>query len=203
MRFILPGATTRLARSGASILVVIACAGIMPAQAASRKVDYNLNAKIEAICAVGQQVAPMTLTTTVDKNGKLDPALVNRSFVVDGMLCSGPSQITVSATSLRLSLPRNELPTGQSQTVNFITSATGWTSNPATVTTRDSTPLGSLEVYAGVPQVQYNAKSGGITIHVSGFAVVTEKAANGRGTPAKPVDGNYAATITISLTPKS
>ena len=203
MRSILPGATARLARFRAPGLFVLACAGAIPAQAASQKAEYKLNARIEAICTIGAQVAPMTLTTTVDKNGKLDPALVNRSFVVEGMLCSGPSQITVSATSLRLTLPRNELPTGQSQTVNFITSATGWTSNPATVTTRDTHPLGSLEVYAGVPQVQYNAKSGGITIHVSSFAVVTEKAANGHGAPAKPVDGNYVATITISLTPKS
>ena len=192
-----------MARFGAPILFVFACAWVFPAQAASRNADYKVNAKVDAICSVGTQVAPMTLTTTVDKNGKLDPALVNRSFVVDGMLCSGPSQITVSATSLRLTLPRNDLPTGQSQTVNFITSATGWTSNPATVTTRDTSPLGSLEVYAGVPQIQYDAKSGGITIHVSGFAVVTEKTANGRSAPAKPVDGNYVATITISLTPKS
>lgn len=203
MRLDLPGATNGLARFGAPILFVFACAWGSPAQAASRNAEYKVNAKVDAICSVGTQVAPMTLTTTVDKNGKLDPALVNRSFVVDGMLCSGPSQITVSATSLRLTLPRNDLPTGQSQTVNFITSATGWTSNPATVTTRDTSPLGSLEVYAGVPQIQYDAKSGGITIHVSGFAVVAEKTANGRSAPAKPVDGNYVATITISLTPKS
>lgn len=192
-----------MARIGASILVIMACANTSIAQAAPGQADYQTRARVEAICSITSQLPPMILTATVDKNGKLDPTLVNTSFKIDGMICTSPSQIVVSATSLRLTVPRLVLPTGQSQTINFIAKATGWTANPATVTTRDNDRIGSLEVFTGVPQVQYNAKAGAITINVQSFSVVTEKAANGKAAPAKPVDGNYAATITISLTPKN
>lgn len=192
-----------MARASAVIPVVMACAWPIHAQAAPGQAEYQTKARIEAICSVSGQIPPMTLTTTVDRNGKIDPALVNASFQIDGMMCTAPSQLVISATSLRLTRPRLVLPAGQSQTINFIAKATGWTANPATVTTRDANPIGTLEVFAGVPQVQYNAKAGGITIHVENFTVATEKAPNGNGAPAKPVDGNYAATITVSLTPKN
>lgn len=191
-----------MVRLRAPILAVLACACASHAQAAPGQAQYLTQAKVDAICAVSTQMAPMSLSTVVDKNGKLDPALVNTSFAIDGILCSGPSQITVSATSLRSTRPAIVLPPGHSQTVNYIATATGWTANPATVTTRDARPLGSLEVFTGVPQVQYNAKTGSIVIHVGNFAVVTDKAPNGNGAPAKLVDGNYAATITVSLSPK-
>ncbi|MCW1401908.1 hypothetical protein OKA06_06050 [Novosphingobium sp. MW5] len=192
-----------MTRLGAAILVASACAYASDAQAAPGQADYQTRARVEAQCSITTQIPPMTLTATIDKNGKLDPSLVNTSFRIDGMICTAPSQIVISATSLRLTRPQLVLPAGQSQTINFIAKATGWSANPATVTTRDTSPIGSLEVYAGVPQVQYNARSGGITINVQNFAVVTEKAPNGNGAPAKPVSGNYAATITISLTPKN
>jgi hypothetical protein len=203
MPSILPGVTTGTVRRRAPVLVVMACACISHAQAAPVKAEYQARAQVDAICSVASQIAPLSLTTTVDKNGKLDPGLVNTSFNLEGLICTGPSEITVSATSLRLTQPNTVLPPGQSQTVNFIATATGWTSIPATVTTRDFTRIGSMEIYAGVPQVQYFAKAGGITVHVGNFVVVTEKAGNGNGPRAKPVDGNYAATITISLSPRS
>ncbi|MFM6932028.1 MAG: hypothetical protein ACKOUT_07275 [Novosphingobium sp.] len=203
MLSILPGATAGMARFCAAIPTVMACAWSIHAQAAPGQADYQTKARVEAHCSVSMQIPPMTLMTTVDRNGKIDPALVNTSFTIDGMMCTAPSQILVSATSLRLTRPRLVLPNGQSQTINFIAKATGWTANPATVTTRDTNPMGSLEVFTGVPQVQYNAKAGGITIHVENFSVATEKASNGNGAPAKPVDGSYAATIIISLTPKN
>jgi hypothetical protein len=184
----------------APLSALVACVCAFPAQAAPGEATFPVTADVQPSCSLGSQLPPLYLTTTVDKDGKLDPALVNKSLTVRGMICSGPSRITVSATSLRATSPQKTLPPGKSQSINFIATATGWTAIPATVTTLDAAPAGSREMFEGVPQVQYDARYGEIMIHFSGFIVAAEKAANGRS-EAQPINGNYTATIKVSLGP--
>jgi hypothetical protein len=192
----------------ASISAIAACLYAFPVQAAPGEAEFPVTAKVQSSCSLGPQAPPLYLTTTVDSDGKLDPALVNKSLTFEGMICSGPSQITVSATSLRATSPQEDLPPGKSQTINFIATATGWTAIPATVTTLDSSPEGSREMFEGSPQVQYSARYGAIVIHFSGFTVASGKSegddaetvADGRS-QAQAINGNYSATIKVSLGP--
>lgn len=160
-----------------------------------------MSAQVPASCTLGPQLPPLYLTTTVDKDGKIDPALVNKTLHSDVLVCTGSSQITLSATSLRLTSPAKALPPGESQTINFIASMSGWGNDDATVTTLDASRVGSLELFEGVPQVQLEPRAASVVIHFSGFAIAAEKDKQGRPASAKLAHGSYAATIKVSLRP--
>jgi hypothetical protein len=115
------------------------------------------------------------------------------------VVCDAPSLIALKATALRITVPKSSLPSGQSQTANFTATATGWSSSTASVTTAQTNPLGSTALYTGASQAQNAAKVGTITVTVNNFTTVVGPNGNGW----KLIDGAYAATITVSLTPSS
>lgn len=175
-----------------------ACAGAMPAQAAPSSATVPLKGVVKGKCAL-PSAAPITFSTVVPTNGKLDPALNNLSWTISGLACNAGSTISVTARSLRLNAPRSTLTPSQTQTVNFTAAASGWSSTPATVTTGDSTALGSLTLFTGSPQTQNAPKSGTIIISVNNFIVSVNKGSSANS--AKPVDGAYSATIILNLAP--
>ena len=179
--------------------IIFACAGSLPAQAASpRQGTFTVKGKLNGSCVL-PQTAPLTLSTTVPASGKLDPALSNASWTIAGLTCNSGSQITVSARSLRLNVPRTSLAPAQSQTVNFTAKASGWASSDANVTTGETTALGSTMLYAGTPKTQNAPKTGTIIVSVSNFVVSTNKGSSANS--AKLIDGAYSATIILTLTP--
>ena len=183
------------------IVVVLSCAGMSSAQAApARQLLYNVKGKIKSSCSI-PQASPLTLTTTVPSNGKIDPALSNMSWTIAGWSCNAASRISLSASPLRLSPPKSSLTPSQSQVINFTARASGWTTADATVTTTETNPLGTGASYSGVAQIQNAPRKSAITVRVSGFATAGTKGNSSNN--AKPVDGAYSATITVTLTPSS
>ena len=174
---------------------------ILPAHAAPQPTSglYNVKGLIASKCSLGASSGPITVTTNVDKNGKLDPSLNGRTFVITGVLCTTPSTIALKASALRINSPRAGLPNGQSQTANFTATATGWASVAATVTTAQTNPLGSPAVFTGASQAQNAAKVGTVTVSVNNFTPVVRSNGNG----SKLIEGPYSGTVTISLTPSS
>lgn len=174
------------------------CVGVMPAQAAPSSATQQVKGVVKGKCAL-PSTAPITVSTVVPANGKLDPGLANLNWTIAGLSCNAGSTISVTARALRLNAPLGSLSPSQSQTVNFTASASGWSSSPATVTTGETTALGSTTLYTGTPQTQIAPKSGTIIISVSNFIVSTNKGSSANS--AKPVDGAYSATIILNLAP--
>lgn len=174
---------------------MLTCAGVVPAQAATSK-TVQVTGTVPNGCAV-TMLNPIILSTTVPANGKLDPTLEGRSWSVPNVACNNSTRISVTAKALRLNVPRASLTPSQTQTINFTARATGWSPTAAAVTTAETSPYGTGTAYSGTPQVQSQAKSAAVTITVSGFVPVTTQ----YNSAAKPVDGAYSATITISIVP--
>lgn len=190
-----------MCKSGLLLAITFACAGLVPAQAAPPgSATYTVKGTINSGCVVPQS-PPMTLSTTVPSSGKLDPALANATWTITGLSCNSGSRISLSARSLRLNAPLTSLTPSQSQTVNFTASASGWAPSVATVTTGETTSLGSMTYYAGAAQTQNAPKTGSIIVSVSNFVVSTNKGSSANS--AKPVSGAYSATIVLTLAPSA
>jgi len=188
-------------RGSFSFALFVTCAGIMPAQAAPvRQATYAVKGKVVGSCEM-PQAAPLTLSTVVSNSGKIDPALSNMSWTLAGWSCNAASRITLSARALRLSPPLTKLTPSQAQAINFTARASGWTTADATVTTAETDPLGTGASYTGTAQVQNAPRKASIVVRVSDF--VTAGTKGGSSNNAKPVDGTYSATITVTLTPSS
>ena len=180
------------------VSVAASVGAFSPALAAPPK-TFAVTGNVASRCSLGSSPGPLTVTTTVDSNGKLDPTLSGRTFSLTGLFCDAPSSIKVSSTVLRRNPPNASVPNGQSQAANFTTTATGWTTTAASVTTAETSPLGSTTVYAGTPRSQTSPKAGSVTVTVNNFTTVVGPNGNGQ----KLVNGAYSATITVSLTPGS
>ena len=178
--------------------MVFACAGVIPAQAAPSSSPVPVKGVINGTCVL-PSTAPITFSTVVPANGKLDPALANLSWTIAGLACNAGSTIAISARSLRLNAPRSNLTPSQSQAVNYTATASGWSPSAASVTTGDTTSLGTTTLYTGTAQSQAAPKSGTIIISVSNFTLSTNKGSSANS--AKPVDGAYSATIILNLAP--
>lgn len=188
-------------KSTKAFILALSCAGFTSAQAApARQMTYNVKGKINGSCVI-PQAAPLTLTTTIGSNGKIDPALSNISWSIAGWSCNAASRITLSAKALRLNPPRTSLTPSQSQAINFTARASGWTTSDATVTTAETTALGTGATYTGSPQVQNTPRRSAITVRVSDFVAASTKGSSSNA--AKPIDGAYSATITVTLAPSS
>ena len=185
-------------RKLASVTFAIpACAALMPAHAAPQRSTYAVTGRVSSSCALGTNIEPLIVSTTVGPNGKLDTSLNNKSWTISNVMCSGPSSIRVSAKALRRNPANASVPNGQSQTANFTATASGWSLTPASITTGETLPIGTGATYASPAQTQNSAKAGNITVTVNNFTSVV--GSNGNG--SKLVDGPYSATITVSLSP--
>jgi len=180
------------------LISAVACVVASSAAHAAPR-TFSVKGNVPTRCSLGSSLGPLTISTTVSANGKLDPSLNGRTFTLSGLYCDAPSSIKVSATALRRDPPKTSVASGQSQSANFTVTATGWSSTAATVTTTETSPLGSTQVFSGTPRNQSIAKSGSLNVTVNNFTTVV--GVNGLG--QKLVDGPYSATITISLTPGS
>lgn len=196
---------TRLARGAIGsigpALVAATALGPAPAAAAPRQVTYRVSGTVATLCSLGNQAAPISFSTVVPSNGKLDPNLSNLSWTLSGLYCDSASKISLKATALRLKPPRASLTPSQTQTVNFTATATGWTTSPATVKTAETSALGTGAAYTGTSQVQATARTGSITIKVGNFIASIDKSQSAN--TAKPIDGSYSATISVILSPNS
>ena len=175
------------------------CAGALSPVHAAPPANFQVNGSVASHCSMGSSPGPLTVNTTVPANGKLDSSLNGKTFALNGLFCDAPSTIKVSATALRRNPPKTSIPNGQSQAANFTATATGWAATAATVTTAETSPLGSGTSFNGTPRSQGSAKSGNVTVTVNNFATVVGSNGNGQ----KLIDGAYSATITVSLTPGS
>lgn len=103
-----------------------------------------------------------------------------------GAFCTSASTITVAATPMTPGESTGAPPVGFSDAVDYTTTASGWTANPAVFTTDAASNPDAT-------QRQPMAFSGVITVAVSGFTPVG-------GTALRMVaDPNYVGHITITL----
>lgn len=177
--------------------MVVFCAGT-PVLANSSTKNFAVSGTVKGSCVMPATV-PLTFSTVVPTNGKLDPNLSNLRWTITGISCNAASSLSVSARALRLDLPHSSLASSQSQAINFTATAAGWTPSAASVTTGDSNPLGTTNYYSGTTMTQSAAKSGSINVTVSGFTVVGAKGNSSNS--AKPIEGSYSATIVVVLSP--
>lgn len=105
---------------------------------------------------------------------------------VIGAFCNSASTISVAATPMTPSAFNGAPPMGFTDAVDYTTTASGWTTNPAVFTTDAASNPNAT-------QKQPAAFSGVITVAVSGFTPVG-------GTALRMVaDPNYVGHITITL----
>ena len=144
--------------------IALACASLVPAQATPRgsttpsrttvsknaqQMGYAVKGRVKSACAI--PVANRLSLSTVAKNGDIDNNLANARWSIPGWACNTASALTVSATALRLTVPRTTLNPSQSQVINFRARASGWSRLDATVSTSETSPLGQGLVFTGAP----------------------------------------------------
>ncbi|MDE2560650.1 MAG: hypothetical protein KGL48_00250 [Sphingomonadales bacterium] len=125
----------------------------------------------------------LTDTTT----GLLRTDLSAPDQVITGSFCSTRSTINVAATPMTAQNYTATPPSGFSRMVNYVATASGWTTTPASFdTAATSNPADT--------QTRNTAFTGDITVALSGFAT-------GGGNALRLVaDTNYQGAVTVTLT---
>lgn len=194
-------------RSLGFVLGALAGVGILPAPALANTVPVL--GTINGRCSVGTANAPFSIAVT----GQTAPTGARVITSAVAATCNGASQISISATALRL-VPGIAPQNSRSQTINFRASVSGWSSTAATVTTAETAPIVAVPVkFSGLPVQQLIAKSVvNLMITADQFVVINNNKVNGNngnsgngnsngsGANTKPENGTYSSTITISIT---
>lgn len=188
-------------------LGALAGVGILPASALASTVPVS--GAINGRCSVGTANSPFSISVT----GQTAPTGSRVITSAVAATCNGASQISISATALRL-VPAIAPQNSRSQTINYRASVSGWSSTAATVTTAETTPIVAVPVkFSGSPVPQLSAKSVvNLTITADRFTVINNNSVNGNngnlgngngngsGSNTKPENGTYSSIITISIT---
>lgn len=173
---------------------VVVGAGTSPASAAT----YPVGANVTTVCNFNGNgnTATLTFNVTVASNGNTPAAPAAQS--ITNVSCNKASSLTVKSTSLRLNPPGNSLSTNQSQTMNITATASGTGVATASVTTQETTRLGSTTQYTGTPVAQLQIiPATTISVSLSSLTPVTV----GGGSNVKLNSGTYTATVVVSITP--
>ena len=159
--------------AGGSTVGAVAVNGVVSTHCAGGAVEGG-----DSVFALGLMVD--TATDLLLNNLSAPPKTIVGAF------CSTASTISVAATPMTPSEFNGAPPVGFSNAVDYTTTASGWTTNPAVFTTDAASNPNAT-------QQQPSAFSGVITVAVSGFTPVG-------GTALRMVaDPNYVGHITITL----
>lgn len=180
MRFLLPSLAMLLAAAGPTAVA---------AQTTASRGPIPITGTVPALCSTGLnnsgsgvfEVGVLTDVTT----GLLREDLSAAPKILAGAFCSGPSNISVTATPL---LSVNNLITseGFSRTVNFTATAAGWTTTAASFTTGTATNPGAT-------QLRPTPFQGDITVSIGAFTT-------GGGSALRLLaDPTYQGSVTVTL----
>ena len=118
--------------------------------------------------------------------GQLRTDLSAPTKVLVGSFCTGRSTITVAATPLAAQSSTVAPPSGFSRSVDYVATATGWTTIPASYNTATATN-------SAATQTRASAFTGDITVAISGFAT------NGGNSLRLVADDNYLGLVTVTI----
>jgi hypothetical protein len=118
--------------------------------------------------------------------GQLRSDLAAPAKVLVGSFCTGRSTITVQATPLAAQNSTVAPPTGFSRQVDYVATASGWTTIPAAYNTATATN-------SAATQTRASAFTGDITVAISGFAT------SGGESLRLVADDNYRGLVTVTI----
>ena len=176
----------------AAALVLFAPAA--KAQSASDTRDFSVVGNVPAICAGGAVTTAggiFDLGVLVDTaTGFLRTDLSAPAQLIQGSFCSSRSNIAVVASPIVAQGFTGTPPTGFSRSVDYVASASGWTTSPAVFATASATNADAV-------QDCETPFSGPITVSIAGFATT------GGSALRMVADTSYQGTITVTLTPEN
>lgn len=173
------------------IIAALAFPGFAQAQSSTSTTSFNVQGNVPAICAGGTIVGGsgtfalggLADTTT----GLLRTDLSAPDKTISGSFCSSRSTITISATPMAAQNFTATPSPGFSRTVNYVATASGWTTTPAVFDTGAASNTAATQTRA-------TAFTGDIAVGISGFAT-------GGGNALRLVaDANYSGLVTVTLT---
>ena len=118
--------------------------------------------------------------------GLLRTDLTAPAKVLVGSFCTGRSTITVAATPLAAQNSTVAPPAGFTRQVDYVATASGWTTTPASYNTATSTN-------SAATQTRASAFTGDITVAISGFAT------SGGSELRMVADDNYRGLVTVTI----
>ena len=118
--------------------------------------------------------------------GLLRSDLTAPAKVLVGSFCTGRSTITVVASPLAAQNSTVAPPAGFSRQVDYVATASGWTTTPANYNTATST-------HSAATQTRASAFTGDITVAISGFAT------SGGSELRLVADDNYRGLVTVTI----
>lgn len=176
-----------------AIVLSLALAGAaapLSAQSATDSEEFRVIGNVPALCAGGTvtggnstiDLGVLTNTAT----GRLRSDLVAPEKVITGSFCSARSTIRIQATPMQAQNFTATPPAGFSRTVNYVATATGWTTTPAVFSTAQTTN-------ANATQGRGTAFAGDIVIALNGFST------GGGETLRLIADDSYVGTVIVTL----
>ena len=118
--------------------------------------------------------------------GQLRTDLAAPPKLLVGSFCTGRSTITVQATPLAAENSTVAPPSGFSRSVDYVATASGWTTTPAAFNT-------ATAVNSAATQTRASAFTGDITVAISDFAT------NGGNSLRLVADDTYRGLVTVTL----
>ena len=118
--------------------------------------------------------------------GQLRTDLTAPAKILVGSFCTGRSTITVAATPLAAQNSTVAPPTGFARSVNYVATASGWTTTPASFNT-------AIAANNAATQTRASAFTGDITVAISGFAT------SGGSSLRLVADDNYRGLVTVTI----
>lgn len=169
---------------------VLFAPGLASAQSTTATKTFAVVGNVPAMCAGGAvtggnstfDLGVLADTTT----GLLRTDLAAPSKVITGSFCSTRSTISVAATAIAAQNSTATPPAGFSRSVNYVASASGWTTTPASFDTASTTN-------AAATQTRATAFTGDITVGIGGFSTA------GGNTLRLIADSNYSGQVTVTL----
>jgi len=174
-------------------VAVLATALAAPAfaQSSTSTKSFTVQGNVPAMCAGGTIVGgngTFDLGVLADTTtGQLRTDLSAPDKVISGSFCSSRSTITIAATPMAAQNFTATPPSGFARSVNYVASASGWTTTPASFDT-------GAAANTAATQIRATAFTGDITVGIAGFAT------SGGSTLRLVADTNYSGLVTVTLT---
>lgn len=180
----------RLSLLIAPVLIAMALPRAAHAQSNTSTKNVPITGFVPIICAGGTLAGGDTFDVGVlidTTTGFLRTDLSAPNQVLAGSFCSTRATINVLATPMVAQNFAATPPGGFSRQVDYVATASGWTTTPASYNTAAATNLAATQSRA-------TAFTGPITVGIGGFAT-------GGGSALRLVaDTNYRGTVTVTLT---
>lgn len=164
------------------------------AQSATDTSEFSVIGTVPSICvggSVSEAGGVFDLGVLVDTaTGFMRNDLAAPAQILNGSFCSSRSTIAVAATPIVAQTFTAAAPAGFSRSVDYVATASGWTTNPAVFGT-------SAAANSAASQTRETAFSGPITVGIGSFATT------GGSALRLVADTSYLGTVTVTLTPES